>query len=77
MPSFPDPQIKQVKESRNSTVDVFYWTCACGRELGEGSAVRSWELHEKIICPECAQKANPVYQEWLKSPEGMKAKPRS
>ena len=42
----------------------------CGFSLGEGSATRSLELHGKVICPDCAQKANPVYQEWLKSPEG-------
>lgn len=63
----PEPQIKQVAESRNVMVDVLFWTCSCGRELGEFSARRSLELHGKIICPDCAQAKNPEYQEWLKS----------
>lgn len=67
----PQPIIKKVKESATKTVDVPVWPCSCGRELGRFSALRSLELHGKIICPECAQRENPVYQEWLKSPEGI------
>lgn len=32
--------------------------------LGEFSATRSMQLHGRIICGDCAQRANPVYQEW-------------
>lgn len=65
--TLPAPQIKQVKESRNVTVDVLYWTCSkCGRELGESSALTSFKLHSKVMCGSCSQKENPVYQEWVK-----------
>lgn len=40
--------------------------------LGEFSANRSIKLHKKIICGDCAQKANPEYHAWLKEKKLMK-----
>ncbi len=42
------------------------------RELGEFSAMRSLENHGRIICGDCAQKENPVYQEWLEDQKRIK-----
>ncbi len=44
----------------------------CGFMLGEFSANRSIKLHKKIICGDCAQKANPEYHAWLKEKKLMK-----
>jgi len=43
----------------------------CGFMLGEFSAIRGIELHGKIICGDCAQKANPEYHAWLKEKKSM------
>ncbi len=52
---------------------VHSWSCTkCGRKLGKFSAQRSWDTHGKIICGGCAQKEDPVYQEWLKEKEMIK-----
>ena len=39
------------------------------QEIGEFSATRSMQLHGRIICGDCAQRANPVYQEWKREME--------
>lgn len=52
--------------------EVHSWSCKCGRKLGPFSAQRSWEIHGEIICGECAQRNDPVYQEWLRDQVLMK-----
>jgi hypothetical protein len=42
----------------------------CGFMLGEFSAIRGIKIHGKIICGDCAQKANPEYHAWLKEIDG-------
>jgi hypothetical protein len=52
---------------------VFTWNCCkCNQPLGQFSAQRSIDLHGVILCGECAQKENPVYQEWVREQEMLK-----
>lgn len=57
----PSPTI-----TTDSGKEVVTWSCKCGRQLGPFSAQRSWNIHGKIICGECAQNEDPGYQEWLR-----------
>jgi hypothetical protein len=45
----------------------------CGFGLGEFSAIRSLELHGRILCGECAQKEKgSAYMEWLEDQKQLK-----
>lgn len=56
--SFPPPEIHH-----DSGKLVKSWHCACGRELGEFSARRTWEVHGMIVCGECWVKEHPIEKE--------------
>lgn len=64
---FPEPTI-----TKDAGKQVKTWSCACGRQLGLFSAWRSWNLHGKIICGECAQVESEKYQEWVREQEIIK-----
>lgn len=68
----PLPIITKEKVMAGMEIEVLTWHCCqCSKPIGEFSAMRSMENHGRIICGDCAQKENPVYQEYLKSMPGV------